>query len=46
MVVYGGREAETGRLSVRRHGVGEMGSMTLEELVTRIEIEGTAEPGP
>ena len=46
MVVYGGREAETGRLSVRRHGVGEIGSMTLEELVTRIEMEGAAEPGP
>ena len=43
MVVCGRREAEAGVLSVRRHGVGEVGSMTLHELASLISKECTAE---
>jgi len=43
MVVCGRREAEADVLSVRRHGVGEVGSMTLHELVSLISRECTAE---
>ena len=43
MVVCGRREAEAGVLSVRRHGVGEVGSMKLHELASLISKECAAE---
>ncbi len=39
MAVVGGREEEAHNLSVRRHGEGDIGAMTLDELIERIQRE-------
>jgi threonyl-tRNA synthetase len=44
MLVVGDREAEEGTVAVRRHGVGDEGSVGLEELVERLGTE-LATPG-
>ena len=43
ILVCGRREAESGTVSVRRHGAGDMGSMTLKELTSMIEDECSVE---
>jgi threonyl-tRNA synthetase len=44
MLVVGDREAEEGTVAVRRHGVGDEGSVALDELVERLRTE-LATPG-
>jgi threonyl-tRNA synthetase len=44
MLIVGDREAEEGRVAVRRHGVGDEGSMALDELAERLRTE-LAAPG-
>ena len=39
MAVCGKQETETNRLSIRKHGVGNLGKATLEEFVKKIEDE-------
>lgn len=39
MCVVGAREAESKTLSLRKHGVGDLGSMSLAELATLLETE-------
>jgi threonyl-tRNA synthetase len=41
MAIVGKREAETGRMAIRKHGTGELGSMTVEELVCHINEHET-----
>ena len=39
MLIVGEKEASSGELSVRRHGQGDLGTMTREQFVTSIEEE-------
>ena len=39
MVIVGEKEAETGTVSVRKHGEGDIGTFTIEEFVTLIKAE-------
>ena len=39
MVIVGGKEAESGMVSLRRHGIGDAGQMTVEELAERLNKE-------
>ena len=39
MLIVGEKEATSGELSVRRHGEGDLGTMTREDFVKSIEIE-------
>ncbi len=39
MVVVGKKEAEEGKISVRRHGAGDLGKMGVEELAERLSKE-------
>lgn len=39
VVVVGAKEAEAGKVSVRRHGKGDLGQMTIEEFEARILAE-------
>jgi len=39
MVIIGKREAESGMVSVRRHGVGDIGVLSLEQLVSQLNSE-------
>jgi threonyl-tRNA synthetase len=39
MAVVGAREMESGGVSVRRHGQGDLGSMTVDELIQSIETD-------
>nr|MBP6927195.1 threonine--tRNA ligase [Caldisericia bacterium] len=39
VVVVGAKEAEAGKVSVRRHGKGDLGQMTTEEFEARILAE-------
>jgi len=39
MVIVGGKEAEAGQVSLRRHGQGDIGKMTAEELIARMKEE-------
>ena len=47
MFVVGAREAETGEVSVRKHGTGDMGSKKLDEVIEmlseEVESKGLAE---
>lgn len=36
MAIIGKREAETGRIAIRKHGTGKLDSLTFEELVSHI----------
>jgi threonyl-tRNA synthetase len=37
MAICGKREAETNKMSIRKHGVGSMGLLTIEEFVTNLK---------
>ncbi|MDO9391637.1 MAG: threonine--tRNA ligase [bacterium] len=39
MVIVGAKEAESGLVSLRRHGIGDAGQMTVEELAERLNRE-------
>jgi len=39
MFIVGGREAEAGQVSVRRHGKGDIGSMSLDDAVALLQAE-------
>ena len=39
MAVVGGREMETGRVSLRKHGQGDIGQMSIEELIEKLKAE-------
>jgi threonyl-tRNA synthetase len=39
MAVIGAREAESGRVSLRKHGQGDIGQMTVEELIIKLKDE-------
>src|SRR5204863_6290444 len=41
MLVVGDKEADAGTVSVRHHGDGDLGAMSLEDLVTRLNREVT-----
>jgi threonyl-tRNA synthetase len=40
MIICGKREAESKKISVRKHGMGNMGSLTVKEFVNDIKKEG------
>ena len=40
MLIIGGKEAETNRVSVRKRDVGDLGSMAIEELLDALRKEG------
>jgi threonyl-tRNA synthetase len=40
MTICGKREAESRKISVRKHGTGNIGSLTVKELVNNIKKEG------
>jgi threonyl-tRNA synthetase len=42
MLVVGDREAEDGTVAVRRHGVGDEGSVTVGDFVERLRTEAAA----
>jgi threonyl-tRNA synthetase len=46
MLVVGDREAEDGAVSVRRHGEGDLGSMTVDEFAARVAGETPLAPAP
>jgi len=46
MAVVGKREAKTHMIAVRKHRSGDIGSMTIEQLVARIKQEDKASPCP
>jgi threonyl-tRNA synthetase len=37
MAICGKREAETNKISIRKHGTGNMGLLTIEEFVTNLK---------
>lgn len=39
MFIVGGKEAEQGTVSVRRHGVGDRGAMSLDDAVAMVNRE-------
>ncbi len=39
MLIVGAREVENGTVSVRRHGQGDLGALSLENLIARIQTE-------
>ena len=39
MLVVGGREAEQGAVSVRRHGKGNLGAVSIESALAQIKEE-------
>jgi threonyl-tRNA synthetase len=39
MLIVGEREAAEGKVSVRRHGKGDLGSLLLDEFVTQFKVE-------
>jgi len=39
MAVVGGREMETGSVSLRKHGQGDIGQMSIEELIEKLKAE-------
>ena len=39
MLIVGAREIENGTVSVRRHGQGDLGALSLENLIARIQTE-------
>ena len=39
MLVVGDKEAESGEVSVRHHGDGDLGAMTLSELIGRLQAD-------
>lgn len=39
MLIVGAREVENGTVSVRRHGQGDLGALSLEKLIARIQTE-------
>ena len=39
MLIVGAREVENGTVSVRRHGQGDLGALSMENLITRIQQE-------
>ncbi|MCZ6635824.1 MAG: His/Gly/Thr/Pro-type tRNA ligase C-terminal domain-containing protein, partial [bacterium] len=39
MLIVGGKEVENGTVSVRRHGEGDLGAFTLEDLILRMQQE-------
>jgi len=39
MLIVGAREVENGTVSVRRHGQGDLGTLSLENLIARIQQE-------
>jgi threonyl-tRNA synthetase len=39
MLIVGEREAAEGKVSVRRHGKGDLGSMLLDEFVSQFKVE-------
>ena len=39
MLIVGAREVENGTVSVRRHGQGDLGALSLENLIARIQQE-------
>ena len=39
MAVVGAKEAESGRVSLRRHGQGDIGSMTVADMIGRLSTE-------
>ena len=43
MLIIGGKEAETNRVSVRKRDVGDLGSMAIEELLDALRKEGIQE---
>ncbi len=45
MLIVGAREQEAGTVSVRRHGEGDQGSMTLGDFVALINAETSMAPG-
>ena len=47
MVIVGAKEAESGLVSLRRHGQGDVGQMTAEELAEKLaaEVENKGQPG-
>ena len=45
MIVCGKREAKTEKLSIRKHGVGDLGLLTFEEFAERVKDEYECCPG-
>jgi threonyl-tRNA synthetase len=45
MLVVGGKEAETGAVSVRRHGEGDRGQMSLADFASHLREEVARELG-
>jgi threonyl-tRNA synthetase len=43
MVICGERELKTKMVSVRRHGLGHVGMMTLEKFVAKVKSEESSE---
>jgi threonyl-tRNA synthetase len=39
MAIVGAKEAESGAVSLRKHGQGDVGQMTVEELIARLGKE-------
>ena len=39
MLIVGAREVENGTVSVRRHGQGDLGALSLKNLIARIQTE-------
>ena len=39
MAIVGAKEAEAGKVSLRRHGKGDVGQMTVDELVALLHKE-------
>jgi len=39
MAVVGGREMETGTVSLRKHGQGDIGKMSIEEMIAKLQDE-------
>ncbi len=48
LLVVGDREAEEGTVAVRRHGEGDLGTMTIEDLIARVgeETRGRRDAAP
>ncbi|MFH2055571.1 MAG: threonine--tRNA ligase [bacterium] len=46
MLIIGGREAEQGTVSLRRHGEGDLGAVTVDEVIARLTAEIAAKELP
>jgi threonyl-tRNA synthetase len=45
MLVLGAREVEGGTVSAREHRAGDIGQLTLEQFIVRVQSTGASPPG-